>query len=284
MRQRKKKRLPKRQKRLIILSISGIILAGILLFGAGFYTQNVQVVGNKHYTESEVKSMVMQGPISWNTLLMSTFREHISFENTAFMEYVDVEYLNHNTIRLHVSEKYPIGYVEWQGQYYYFDKSGMVLDCEKKTEEEQPGTEDSTDNSSSSQSALVPDTLKEEASKPFQPDLDEVPLITGLTFDTASVGTKLEVPDDSIFNSILGLTRMFEKYQIVPDSVEIGENYELTLHYGNVRAALGKDENLEDKMTRVAGILPKLAGESGILHLEEFTYGTQNIIFDKDQM
>ena len=64
--------------------------------------------------------------------------------------------------------------------------------------------------------------------------------------------------------------------------MEIGEDNVLTLHYGNVRIALGKDENLEDKMTRVAGILPKLNGESGVLHLEGFTNDTQNIIFERD--
>ena len=35
-------------------------------------------------------------------------------------------------------------------------------------------------------------------------------------------------------------------------------------------------------LTRVAAILPKLSGMSGVLHLEDFTDDTQNIIFDQD--
>lgn len=275
---RKKKRLPKKLKRLMIVSISGIILVGILLFGAIFFTANVEVVGNSRYTVSEIKRMVMKGPLSWNTLLMSKFKEHIEFDDIAFMESVDVEYLNHNTIRLHVSEKYPIGYVEYEEKCYYFDKDGMVLESEDKQQETPAEGSESGD-----QSPIAAEAVEEESSKPFHPELTDVPLITGLEFQKAEVGKKLDVADDSIFNTILGLARMFDKYAMEPDSVEIDENKEFILHYVNVRVALGKDENLEDKMTRVAGILPKLAGESGVLHLEAFTKETQNIIFDKDQ-
>lgn len=275
---RKKKRLPKKLKRLMIVSISGIILVGILLFGVIFYTANVKVVGNSRYTVAEIKRMVMKGPLSWNTLLMSKFKEHIEFDDIAFMESVDVEYLNHNTIRLHVSEKYPIGYVEYEGKCFYFDKDGMVLESEVKPQE--TPTENSENEN---QSSIAAEAVEEETSKRFHPELTDVPLITGLEFNKAEVGKQLDVADNSIFNSILGLARMFDKYAIEPDSVEIGENKELILHYVNVRVALGKDENLEDKMTRVAGILPKLSGESGVLHLEAFTKETQNIIFDKDQ-
>lgn len=278
MRHRRKRRQSKKIRRIIILSISGILLLGVLLFGALFYTINVEVVGNSRYSEAQIKEMVMKGPLSWNTLLMSKLKEHISLEDIAFMESVDVEYLDRNTIRLHVIEKYPIGYVEDGGSKYYFDKDGMVLESEEKTEESQGLSPEEVKD----EEALSPKVTEEETAKQFHLELTDVPAVTGLKFPSVEVGKKLEVEDDSVFNSILGLARMSDKYRIKPDSVEIGEDNVLTLHYGNVRIALGKDENLEDKMTRVAGILPKLKGESGVLHLEEFTNDTQNIIFARD--
>ncbi len=58
---------------------------------------------------------------------------------------------------------------------------------------------------------------------------------------------------------MLALTRMTEKYNITPDSVEFNENSEIILHYyDTVRILLGTDTALEEKMTRVAAILPSL--------------------------
>lgn len=282
MGKRRKKHLPKKSKRIIIASVSGIILVGVLLFGILFYTANVEVVGNNRYTDEEIKNMVMKGPLSFNTLLMSHFREHVDLQGISFMESVDVEYLNHNSIRLHVSEKYPIGYVEFEGYKYYFDKDGMVLEREAVPGEEETGGEDSLSAEEEGQQSISAQPVDGNETKQFHPSLADVPLITGLSFEQAAVGESLHVEDTSIFNSILGLDRMIEKYEIQPDSVEIGEGNQMTLHYKDVRVLLGKDEMLEEKMTRVAGILPKLSGESGELHLEEFTEGTQNIIFDKD--
>ena len=45
---------------------------------------------------------------------------------------------------------------------------------------------------------------------------------------------------------------------------------------------LGADTDLEEKMTRVAAILPELEGMSGVLHLEDFTEDTQNIVFGQE--
>ncbi|MFR0944129.1 MAG: hypothetical protein ACLSH1_06620 [Clostridia bacterium] len=62
---------------------------------------------------------------------------------------------------------------------------------------------------------------------------------------------------------------MTEKYNITPDSVEFNENSEIILHYyDTVRILLGTDTALEEKMTRVAAILPSLSGFSGELHME----------------
>ena len=45
---------------------------------------------------------------------------------------------------------------------------------------------------------------------------------------------------------------------------------------------LGKDEYLEDKMTRVSAILPKLSGKKGILHLENVNENSKTITFEQD--
>ena len=117
----------------------------------------------------------------------------------------------------------------------------------------------------------------------FSPSLSDLPLVTGLGCESAAVGEKLSVADDSVFNTILALDRMIEKYEIRPDSLEFTQFLTAILHYGDIRVNLGEDSGLEEKMIRVAAILPKLEGKSGVLHLEDYTEDTQNILFSQDE-
>lgn len=304
MKNRKKKsRFSKKVRRMLAAGIAAAVLSGLLIFGILFYPSNVEVVGNTRYTEAEIRDMAMTGPLALNTLLLSRFKEHIPLEHIAFMESVDVEYLNHNTIRLHVSEKYPIGYVEFQGNRYYFDKDGMVLESRPSDgstlsgegEQAEPGEASGESQEPLKAEAEVQQVWEGDSSSfaepsegsaaedGFQPELDSVPEIRGLSFQSASVGEILPLPDDSILNSILGISKMIDKFALSVDCVEVTGEGELILYQGNVRVLLGKDELLEEKMNRAAAILPKLAGESGQLHLEDFTEETQNIIFERDQ-
>lgn len=337
------KRLPKKVRRTVYGILAGVIMIAVLTFLILFFPSNIEVTGNSRYSEREIESMVMRGPFSWNTLLMSGLHGHINMEDVPFMQSVDVEYLNCNTLRIHVSEKYPVGYVEYEGSAYYFDKEGMVLesvdantiaqqaiqdkiaDLEAQeaaegaagdgtdqtqmdgtdqnqmdgTDQESPENADSATDGETSAEEENPEDAEMQAGSvagteavassstgnvndQFQPQLSDVSLITGLTFEPPVVDQKLIVSDDAVFEHLYGLARMINKYGIKPDSIELDETLQMTLHYGNARIALGKDQNLEEKMTRASAILPQITGMSGVLHLEDFTEDTQNIIFDKD--
>ena len=169
----------------------------------------------------------------------------------------------------------------------YFDKNGIVLECVDE-EQETPAEGESSDGtasdgtsadgsltseplasesvssdgtaseSSTSDGALSADTIKSArvTTTDFQPTLSDVPLVTGLTFDYVTVNKQLPVEKPAVFRTMLALTRMTEKYNITPDSVEFNENSEIILHYyDTVRILLGTDTALEEKMTRVAAIL-----------------------------
>lgn len=122
----------------------------------------------------------------------------------------------------------------------------------------------------------------DEQEETITPALTDVPLITGLDVGEAKVGEKLEVKDSSVFQTIFALTKLIDKLDIQPDSVEFDSSLNMTLHYENVRIQLGSDDLLEEKMTRAAAILPDLTGMSGVLHLENYSSDTENIIFDSD--
>jgi cell division protein FtsQ len=46
---------------------------------------------------------------------------------------------------------------------------------------------------------------------------------------------------------------------------------------------MGSEELLTQKVARIAKILPSLDGMSGVLHMENWTEETTNIVFDRDE-
>ena len=257
--------------RIWISGIFGILLVGGLLFFALFHIRHIEVVGNTRYSDEAVKSMVLKGPLSVNSVYISLFHKHTDLQEIPFMNSVEVELISRNSIRLHVNEKQTIGYVEYAGMYLYFDTDGMVL------ESLSPQDADIADTD-----MLEPEEIQEEGAAQYHPALTNVPLIRGLKFEHAEVGSVLEVPDKEIFNTILGISKMVDKFEIIPDSVEFSDTKGIILHYDNARIYLGEDENLEEKITRLQAILPSIRNLTGILHLEDFSSDTVNIIFTKD--
>ena len=316
MSRHRKKKHSKKFRRTAVLAAVAAAAAGILIFWGVFYIRDVEVVGNTRYTEEEIREMVMDGFLDRNSVYLSVFRSHIDMEDVPFLDYVDVEYLGRDRIRLIVTEKNPIGYISLNGTDYYFDQDGVVLEAVSegarwsRAAPAWPGIPLPHRQRRRRQILLrmrkrfglpecrrlpgnrveaQPVTPSDDSQKiriqeeEFSPSLSDLPLVTGLGCESAAVGEKLSVADDSVFNTILALDRMIEKYEIRPDSLEFTQSLTAILHYGDIRVNLGEDSGLEEKMIRVAAILPKLEGKSGVLHLEDYTEDTQNILFSQDE-
>lgn len=304
----KKKKHTKKFRWIVAGTVAAGLITGVLVFWNLFYIRDVEVVGNTRYTSEEIREMAMGGFLEQNSVYLSVFRSHIDMDDVAFLDFIDVEYLGRDKIRLIVTEKNPVGYVSLDGMNYYFDKDGVVLEAVSENGLAEPGGTGLAGNTQTSDGTPAPETTEIPEATPetpgnavdpqpatgseepeeeaeggeATPSLSDLPLVTGLECKAAAVGEKLSVADDSVFNTILALNRMIEKYSIQPDSVEFAENLAVILHYGNVRIYLGADSSLEEKMIRVAAILPKLEGKSGVLHLEDYTEDTQNIVFTED--
>lgn len=297
------KRKRKKTKRLIAACTAGGLVLAVLLFFEIFRVRNVEVTGNTRYTAEEIQDMALTGPLSTNTILLTTFRSVRDMSEIPFMESVEFEYIDSSTIRIEVTEKKTIGYVEFEGQNVYFDKDGIVLECisagnqggvlspepisagdltGSSGEVEDPGTESASSGEGGALSSDAIQSARVSVSE-FHPSLENVPLVTGLVFEHAAENEQIPVEDPSVFRTILALTRMIEKYSIYPDRVEFDEKYQITLYYyDTVRISLGRDDELEEKMTRLAAILPKLEGMSGILHMENYSETSDSFVFSKD--
>ena len=158
---------------------------------------------------------------------------------------------------------------------------------DEQNDGETAGEEQGTGQEEDAQSLQAEEVdLGNESATEFHAAVTDVPRVIGLNSDNITLGEKIETEDDSIFNTILGITRIVEKYGILPEIVCFDENMQITLVYqqGSIHCKLGKDTLLEEKITRVAAILPKLEGMTGILHLEDYMTDTVNIIFSKESL
>lgn len=169
-----------------------------------------------------------------------------------------------------------------------------ALEAAKKAEEEltgETGEEESGENEIVQPEEIQTLQAEEvnvgnEDATEFRAAVTDVPRIVGLETGKVQMGKKISVKDSSVFNTILGITRMVEKYKILPEIVSFDEKMNITLVYfdGAVHCELGQDTLLEEKITRVAAILQKLEHETGILHLEDYTTETTNIIFSRESL
>lgn len=227
-----------------------MLLAAIL--GVGYYVldtytiQTVYVEGNVHYTEDEVKSIVMDGMLGDNSLYLSMKYKNKGVENIPFVDVMDVTILAPDTIKITVYEKALAGFIKYLDTYMYFDKDGYVV--------ENSGVK----------------TVG-------------VPQITGLEFSHVVLGERLPVDNEAVFNEILEITKLLNKYKLMADKIYFHSGGEVTIYFGDIKVALGNEEStLEDKIMLLPEFLSKLEGKSGTLQMEKYDAGSGKFTFKPD--
>ena len=228
------------KKKVVLMILLVLVVIGAAVSGAGYYimktymVKTVYVEGNVHYTEDEIKAIVMDGAFGNNSLYLSMKYRNKGVENVPFVDVMDVKVLAPDTIKIIVYEKALTGYVRYMDTYMYFDKDGYVVE------------------SSGVRTAGVPQVM-------------------GLKFDYLVVGQELPVKDRSVFNNILNVTILLNKYKLGADKRLFGESGEITAYFGNVKVSFGNDANtLGDKIMLLPELLPSLEGRSGTLQMETY--------------
>ena len=107
-------------------------------------------------------------------------------------------------------------------------------------------------------------------------------MIKGLQCDSIQLYEKLSI-EQSLLDDLLTLTQTLKREKLVPDSIVYGRENSPILIYQNIWVPLGTVEQITQKVEHLAQILPKLKGESGMLHLENWTEDSPNIVFDRDE-
>lgn len=230
--------------RIYLRACIGALFVGALLFALMFQVKTITVEGNTSYTEEEIKDMVLTGPLRFNSFLISKKDTSKDTKDIPFIKSIEIRQTGRNSILIQVNEKQLAGYIRYLDGYLFLNKEGVVTE-----------------------STVEP--------------IKGVPLVDGLKFDHILLNEKLPTGDKEIFTTIMGISRMVEKNAIPIDRISVGEANQITLHTGSVSVQMGKDEHMEEKITHLAAILPKLEGMEGTLHLEGVTNTSTNITFER---
>ena len=174
-----------------------------------------------------------------NTLLVYLRYKYQEHPEIPFIDDFEVT-MDSCSLKIRVYEKNMVGYVRYLGQDVYFDKDGIVV--ESSTQE-----------------------------------LEGIPQISGVTFDSLAIHQPLSVEDPTIFDTILSITKLLTKYDLDPDEIRFGAGGELFLQLGDVKVALGTGENLDEKISRLKQLEGDLKDKSGTLHMENYTDETTHI-------
>lgn len=238
---------PYRLKKLIVIPVILVILLITYAILISVYrVDTVTIEGNTHYTNDEIYNMVLgDSLLSHNSLYLSLKYKDKEIEDVPFVQTMSVHIIDASTIKIDVYEKAMAGFVEYMGRYFYFDKDGTVVESsDVKTK--------------------------------------GIPQVMGLNFDHIILYEQLPVESDEIFQQILEMTQLLEKYEIEMDKLYFDSNYNMTLYFGDARIKVGNFDNIDEKIIKLKSILPELAGRKGVLRLDTYDGSNSIITFEVD--
>ena len=237
----------KKIRLIAILAIVVLLICGAVFVVIGYKVKTVQVEGSTHYTADEIRDMVIVNRLCENSLYLKFYYKNRKVENIPFVEQMDIQIMDRNTVRIIVYEKAIAGYVTYLENKMYFDKDGIIVESSKET-------------------------------------VIGAPEITGLDFDHVILHEPLPVEDPRIFKEILSLTQLLNKKELLADKIYFDNMNNITLYYGNVRVDLGDGEHLQEQITHLKAILEKANPMhlSGRLHMEDFSADNPRATFEVD--
>ncbi|MDE6314755.1 MAG: FtsQ-type POTRA domain-containing protein [Lachnospiraceae bacterium] len=226
--------------------ILAVLMAGIVMVFSLCTIKEISVEGNEHYTEEEIKELVMTHRYDYNTFYFYWRVKNDKIKDIPFIDDIEVSILSRSKVKIKVYEKDIIGYVRHLGYNLYFDKEGVVVESS-------------------------------------QEEIEGVPRIKGISFDNVKLYEPLPVEKEDVFKKILNLTKLLAKYEIPPDSINFSKELSVTLSFEDANVLLGKDIENDEKIVKLKQLLPGLEGMKGTLHLENYDEDMKNITFKKEE-
>ncbi len=227
----------------IIVGLLILIIFSVIFVCEFCIVREVSVEGNTIYSDVEIVNFVLDGDYPDNTVYEFFYNLIKPKKDIPFVESVEVTLTSYNRIKIKVTEKSCVGYITLtDGTYAYFDEDAIVQEVSARL-------------------------------------VDSAIPIGGITLDSAEVGQELDLRGSQV-DLIVLLLKAEAKYEIEVKDISFDEGGNAIFTTGAVSVIFGDEDYFEEKMMRLAVILPKLDGQAGTLHLENYTPDSTDIVFN----
>ena len=226
-----------------VLGLAIVIIGAILfvLFACGL--KNVVVEGSYIYSDEEIKEYVIDGKYSNNTVYEVIHNFIKPKKDIPFIDNVKVTMTGLNTVKITVTERTPIGYVETDCAR-YFDEDGKITD--------------------------ISDRILDNSTK--WNDIEPTGTEIGDTIYN----------DEAYLNAFLETVKELKANNIFVNSITVDDNHNIYGYKDNIKINFGLKNDMDEKCKRLAIILPQLENQAGTLHLENFSLENTDIVFKKE--
>ena len=224
---------------LIILGILAIFSVGIWSYNT-YRLKNITIEGLTRYTKEEFLEKLDMGFLTTVTPFFC-LTDTLDQKEIPFIETYEIDFADANSARILVHEKRVTGCVVIMGRYLFFDKDGIVVE--------------------------TADT-----------QIEGVPVVTGLEFDEIMLYRQLKVQKQSLFDTILELTRLIEQNGILVHEISFDSGYEVTLYLEDFTVLLGKRTSYDEPVHALKEILSSVQGRTGVLDMRNYTKENGEVI------
>ena len=239
------------------------VVVPIFLLWFCFSIKQVQITGAERYNDDEIKSLVFGSKLDSNSLYLYLKYNFFEQPEFPFIERIDVKLVKPGYVKLNVYEKMVAGCIEMMGEYFYFDKDGIVVESSAKKLDKVPLIKGLKFNE-----IILHEKISVKKDAVYIPYEDLVSMENtddNSNLSQAAVGkirddTEDKVTTDYIFNTIITLTQLIDKYQINADTVIFGSNYDVTLECGSVTVLLGKKSTYDETLSELGNIMKQVEG------------------------
>lgn len=226
---------------LLFLCLS--FLTGFIMFKMGaFNVRHIEVRGNKQFSDVEISEHILSDRYCRYAPYIYLKYKLFKPKVMPFVADMDVKLTGLDTVRVDVKEKPIVAYAEHMESHLFFDCDGMIVESSDRT---------------------IPGIVRVE----------------GLNFKSYKLYERPKLDNPVILDSLNGIVRKINKYDLKPTSLEINKRGEINLKFRELTVRLGMDEALDEKLSRVASIIPMLNDKKGILKLNAYRKTGDSIVY-----
>lgn len=210
-----------------------------------FNVKHIDVVGNKQFSSVEISNHILSDKYCKYAPYLFIKYKLFKPKQMPFVADIDVKLTSINTVEVNVKEKPIVAYAEHLNSHIFFDCDGIIVESSDRT---------------------IPNLVR----------------LDGLDFKNYKLYEKPDLENPIILNSLSKIVRRLNKYNLSPSSMSFNERGEIDIYFDRLKVQLGMQDNLDEKMSRIAAILPILDEKQGTLKLNTYRKSGDSIIYKKN--